>query len=409
MIGSYLVLLSALAFSPEGDPAAVAKKIPDDPYFTRQVSFEHAGGQARFDQASYAESPIEFALTDSIHLNVTRAWSITTGSSDVVVALLDDGFFYSHEDLQGNIWSNPGETGVDEKGYPRETNGKDDDGNGYVDDVSGWDFVFDDPDPDCYVFDGRDATKVQPYRHSISALGIIGAVGDNGVGVAGINWEVSMMLLKTAAQGNTGTEERVERTALAVRYAVDNGARIINWSGFVQTTDPVELEPLQQAFDYAEKQNVLIVIGAGNEAANMDLDENCFFPGCAQNENVVSVAEVDFDGSLYVVPDDSKYIGGSNFGPRNVDIAAFAQNFTTDLRHGRSTYSLGGGTSNAAPVVSGVAALVLSVRPELGARELKRILMESARRLPALKDKVASGGMVDAYAAVTLALDGGRD
>ena len=84
-------------------------------------------------------------------------------------------------------WKNPGETGLDKNGYAKETNGIDDASNGYIDDVMGWDFVFDDPDPDPYIFDGMDATKIQPYWHSISAMGIIGAKGNNGIGVAGIN------------------------------------------------------------------------------------------------------------------------------------------------------------------------------------------------------------------------------
>ena len=95
----------------------------------------------------------------------------------------------------------------DATGHAKETNGVDDDENGYVDDVMGWDFAFDDPDPDCYIFDGMDRTRIQPYWHSISALGIIGARGNNGIGVAGINWDVSLMLLKIGAQG-IGRDEK---------------------------------------------------------------------------------------------------------------------------------------------------------------------------------------------------------
>lgn len=404
MIRPTATLLALFALAAAGAASAPERVVPDDPFFSRQVSFEHHGGHVVIDRASYTRSPVEFQLHEGIHHDLTRAWAVTTGSAETRVALLDDGFFYDHEDLIENIWRNPGETGLDAKGYPRQTNGVDDDANGYVDDVVGWDFVFEDPDPDCYIFDGRDMSRIQPYWHSIDALGIIGAKGNNGIGVAGINWSVSMMLLKTAAQGDTGGEHRIPRTARAVRYAVDNGARVINWSGWVPVKDLEKLAPLQEAFDYAEEKGVLIVVAAGNEAEDLDLEENSFFPACATNENVIAVAEVDFDGTLYRVPEGSRFVGGSNYGPENVDIAAFAQNYSTHVRHARPVYRISGGTSNAAPVVTGVAALVFSLRPELDASSVKKILMQSAKKLPALEGKIASGGMVDAYRAVTLAL-----
>ena len=134
----------------------------------------------------------------------------------------------------------------------------------------GWDFAFDDPDPDCYIFDGMRRDSIQPYWHSISALGIIGAKGNNGIGVAGINWDVSMMLLKIGAQGIGRDEkdtERPGRAAKAIRYAADNGARVINWSGFVSDPTPAALEELRAAIEYAGKKNVLLVVGAGNSGA----------------------------------------------------------------------------------------------------------------------------------------------
>jgi len=129
------------------------------------------------------------------------------GSRKVVIAVLDDGFFYNHEDLAGNIWANPGESGPDASGHPKETNGKNDDVNGYIDDLMGWDFAFGDPDPNCYIFDGMRKDRIQTHWHSISALDIVGAKGNNGIGVAGINWNVSMMLLKIGAQG-IGRDEK---------------------------------------------------------------------------------------------------------------------------------------------------------------------------------------------------------
>jgi subtilisin family serine protease len=383
--------------------AAPSRVIPNDPFFKYQASFLNPGGTIVLERTSTKSSPVAFDAVAGIDADVTRAWAISTGSRKVVVALLDDGFFYNHEDLAGNIWANPGETGLDASGHPKETNGIDDDGNGYVDDVMGWDFAFDDPDPDCYIFDGRRMDRIQPYWHSISALGIIGARGNNGIGVAGINWDVSMMLLKIGAQGGAESQkERPGRAAKAIRYAADNGARVINWSGFVSDPTPAALAELKAAIEYAGRKNVLLVVGAGNNGLDIDRPENATYPACFPDDNILTVAMIDFRGDLVRYKAGDQWLG-SNFGARNVDIAALDENFSTFLQDGRSTYRLAEGTSNSAPVVTGVAALTLSVRPDLSAVALKKILMDGARRLPALEGKVACGGMVSAYAALRAA------
>ena len=382
--------------------------IPNDPYFRDQISFKNPGGKVVINQSSAYPSLEEFSTRQGVNLNITKAWSITTGSKNVVVAILDDGFCYTHPDIRDNIWHNPGEAGKDSNGYDKETNGIDDDHNGYADDEIGWDFVFDTPDVDCHVFDGTDKTRIAPYWHSLHAMGIIGARGNNGIGVAGINWYVSMMLLRIGVQG-LGPGEidkgRVDRVIRAIHYAADNGARIINWSGFVNDVRPEKLTNLRAAIDYAAKKNVLIVVGAGNDRRDIDKDENCTYaPQCFESENLMKVAEIDYEGNLYVA--QGEWIGGSNYGARRVEIAAIAMNYTTDVtKGGAGIYRLTGGTSNAAPVVSGVAALMLSVNPALTASQLKQILVRTAKPLPALQGKVKSGGIVDAYAAVKAAKD----
>jgi subtilisin family serine protease len=379
--------------------------IPNDPFFKYQVSLLNPGGQIPIERTSIKPSPVTLDAAAGIDPDITRAWTISTGSRKVVVAVLDDGFFYNHEDLAGNIWTNPGESGPDATGHPKETNGIDDDGNGYVDDVRGWDFAFDDPDPDCYVFDGMRKDRIQPYWHSILALGIIGARGNNGIGVAGVNWDVSMMLLKIGAQG-TGRDEidraRPGRAAKAIRYAADNGARIINWSGFVSDPTPEALAELKATLEYAGKKNVLLVVGAENNGLDIDRPENFTYPACFPLDNILTVAMIDFKGGLVRYQAGDRWLG-SNYGVRNVDIAALAENFATDVKNGRSTYSLGAGTSCAGPVLAGVAALTLSVNPDLSATALKKILMDTATRLPALGGKVACGGMVNAYKALLAA------
>lgn len=387
----------------QGTPA----RVPDDPWFRHQASFYSAGGTVVVPRRSHRAGLDTVALAPGISLEAPGAWAVTTGSRNVIVALLDDGFFTRHEDIAGNVWRNPGESGPDESGRDKGANGLDDDRNGYVDDVIGWDFAFDDPDPDPYAFDGMDRTRIQPYWHSISAMGIIGAVGNNGIGVAGINWTVSMMALRIGAQGTRRGEvdtARVTRAARAIRYAVDNGARIINWSGFVDVRDATTLQPLREAVAYAAAKDVLLVTGAGNDGKDLDLDANCLYPQCLDFPNQIRVAQVARDGTLYTYTTQGER-RGSNFGARRVEIAALGEHFTTELYHDRSVYEGTNGTSSAGPVVAGVAALVLSVRPDLDAAGLKDILLRSAVRLPALRGVVASGGVVNARRAVRLALE----
>ena len=386
---------------------AQARLEPNDPWFPCQVSFQAGAGRTFFPRRSNAVRTDTVEVAAGVTPDLPAAWALTTGSRSVIVAILDDGFFYRHEDIEGNLWRNPGESGTDSQGLRRATNGVDDDGNGFVDDVIGWDFVFDDPDPDHYVFDGMDRSRVQPYDHSIPALGIIGARGDNGIGVAGINWNVSMMLLKIGAQGVRRGEvdsARVTRAARAIRYAVDNGARIINWSGFVPVRDSAALVPLREAVEYAAGRGALLVTGAGNDGLDLDDDRNCMFPQCFDVPNQIRVAEVDFDGRLftYVAQGQTR---GSNYGRRRVEIGALARNFTSMLYHGESIYGESGGTSNAGPVVAGVAALVIAARPDLSGARVKAILLASATPLPDLGGKLSTGGVVNAYRAVRMALD----
>jgi subtilisin family serine protease len=382
------------------------EKIPNDPYYKDQISFHNPGGRITINTRSDRPSLEEFDAEKGIDLNITKAWGITTGSKSVIVAILDDGFCYDHPDIKDNLWHNPGESGKDSNGFDKETNGVDDDHNRYIDDVLGWDFVFNSPDPDCHVFDGMDKSRIAPYWHSLGAMGIIGAKGNNGIGVAGINWDVSMMLLKIGAQGTGRGEKdtaRIDRAARAIHYATDNGARIINWSGFVDDVRPAKLAELREAIDYAAAKNVLIVLAAGNGGKNIDLEENCEFPQCFDTANLIRVAEIDFQANLYSLPSSSKFIGGSNYGTKRVEIAALAMNYTTHIVGGVGTYGLGGGTSCAAPVVSGVAALMLSVNPKLTALQLKSLLLQSVTKLPSLKGKVGAEGMVNAYQAVLAA------
>lgn len=340
-----------------------------------------------------------------LSLDMPSAWEFQVGSRDVVVAIMDDGFHYRHHDLLANIWRNPGETGTGADGVPRESNGVDDDGNGYVDDVNGWDFVFADPDPDPYVFDGMDRNRIQPFDHGTHALGIIGAAGNDGVGIRGTNWRISMMMLKVGAQGIRRGEvdrDKADRIATAIRYAVDNGARVINWSGWISDTAAAARDTVRAAIRYAGERDVFLVIAAGNTPVDIDDDRNCRYPICFDEPNVIAVGELDRTGELLHIPEEGRTIG-STYGTRRVQIATLGEHLSTSIRDGNSNYIWTRGTSNAAPVVTGVIALVLASDPSLTTAEAIRIVLDSARVDPRLEGKIGGARALDPAAAVRAA------
>jgi subtilisin family serine protease len=178
---------------------------------------------------------------------------------------------------------------------------------------------------------------------------------------------------------------------------------VLNWSGYVTDTRPGTGTILRDAIRYAALHDVLVVVGAGNDRKDLDREENCVYPQCLDEPNLLRVAQLASDGSLYEYQVDGQR-RGSNYGPRRVEIAAMGEHFTTGLRDNNSTYDLSNGTSNAAPVITGVAALVLSVRPALTTAELKRVLLESATILPALRGTVQGARAINPSEALRRAL-----
>ncbi len=398
--------------------AGEKEAVPDDPYFKWQFALHNPGGKYSLPWVFFRTRMQEVALNEDVDIDAPEAWQLTTGSRGVIVAIIDDGFHYRHQDLIDNLWHNPGETGVDAKGNPRENNGIDDDHNGYIDDLVGYDFVFDDADPDPYIFDGMDQSKIAPYNHGTGCAGIIGASGDNARGIAGINWKVSLMYLKGGAQGDPDREDyasrgRAQYTARAIRYAADMGARVINWSGFVSTATPEEFEGLKEAIDYAAEKSVLLVIGAGNSALNLDEIEDPRTVverfNMLSHPNILRVACVDLEGNLETYYSYGRKFG-SNYGKKRVDMAAPGAYIPTTriMSNGQDGYCLFAGTSAATPIVAGVAALVLSVNPNLTPSEFKELLVESCKPAESIRDMVRSGGMVNAYQAVTKAQEMGK-
>ncbi|MFH0924833.1 MAG: S8 family serine peptidase [bacterium] len=191
----------------------IAKELTDDP----DIEYAEPNYIIRTYQSLTPNDPVysEKALWGLDKIAAPQAWDKTTGEPSVVMAIIDTGVDYDHEDLKNNIWTNPGETGKDAKGINKENNGKDDDGNGYIDDVHGWDFANEDSDPK------------DDAGHGTHCAGIIAAVGNNGKGVVGVNWTARVMVIKTLSANGTGPLSLIVN---AIDYAKRMGANVVGVS-----------------------------------------------------------------------------------------------------------------------------------------------------------------------------------
>ena len=299
--------------------------------------------------------------TPGADIDATDAWNISTGSSSVVVAVLDTGIDYVHVDLAANMWVNQA-----------EKNGKagvDDDNNGYVDDIYGYDFVHIDGDP----MDDNPGDF-----HGTHCAGTIGAVGNNGVGVTGVCWNVKLMAVKFLDWTGFGW---YEDGILAVEYSVAMGSRILNcsWGGSEYS------QGLKDAIVAAGEAGVLCIAAAGNQGRNADQYPN--YPATYDCDNVISVMATD---------DDDYRSPSSNYGLESVDLGAPGLDILSCKRF--NAYQYLSGTSMATPHVSGACALLLSVNPRLSGAEIKDILLRSTD--PTLPGLCVSGGRLNMYKAI---------
>lgn len=334
-----------------------------------------------------------------------QAWDIETGKADVIVAVVDTGIEYTHEDLLPNLWVNQAEA----NGQPYV----DDDNNGCVDDVYGCDLLFSRNADGNYHGLGGAAYNAQAnvgadpefHRdstgHGTHVAGIIGAVGNNGKGVSGVNWSVKLMAVKTYGKGGGGFTSANVR---GIIYAVDNGARIINASwghADIDGTQGSVHALLKDAIEYAQANDVLFVAGAGND--NLDIDQVPFYPASIDLDNILTVGGTDKGDQRYEK---------SNYGVRSVDISAPAVDIlSTALKPGAglsgivdaSGYALETGTSMAAPFVSGTAALMLAQNPSLSYRDLKERILASGDKLGQLIGHNSTASRLNVKRAVELA------
>ncbi len=304
-------------------------------------------------------------------MQTPAAWELSTGSKNVVVGVIDTGVNHEHPDLRDNIWTNPGEAGLDDLGRDKASNLIDDDGNGYVDDVHGWNFQ------------KNDSSFMDDNGHGSHCAGIIGARGDNGIGIAGINWDVNIASLKFI-DGVTGEGDTAGAVA-AIEYATSMGMDIINasWGATVESLPgPDEEDLLRDAIAAAGEKGILFVAAAGNEASDNDMIPT--LPAGYPLPNVVSVAATTAaDGVAFF----------SNFGVQSVHLGAPGNSvLSTVLGTSIARFS---GTSMAAPMVVGAAALLKAKYPKMEAVDLKQRLLETVDPIPALEGISISGGRLN--------------
>lgn len=299
------------------------------------------------------------SATNAGGIDAVDAWNLTTGSGDVIVAVIDSGVDYTHPDLQGNLWTNPNETAG---------NGADDDHNGLVDDVRGWNFQANTADP------------MDDLGHGTHVAGTIAAAA-NGTGICGVAWHARIMPVKFMSSTGVGyTSDAIN----AIDYASRMGAKVANnsWggSGFSQS--------LSDTIQTAGTRGMVCIASAGNDAKNIDTDPQ--YPAAYVLPNLISVASCEPDGTL-------SYF--SNYGAASVSLVAPGDGIVS-LWPG-SGYATLSGTSMASPHVSGIAALVLALNPTLSVASLVQQITANTDALPALSGQVQTNGRANAYRSVS--------
>ncbi len=313
----------------------------DEPYFDYLWGLNNSG-QSVQGQSGAA----------NLDIDALEASAVSLGSTSLTVAVIDDGVDFSHPDLSGRQWANPGESGTDSAGKNRATNGVDDDLNGYVDDVNGWDF---------YNGDKTVHDAVDKDNHGTHVAGTI-AASLNGKGVVGVAPNVKVMALKFIGPQGGYTSDAIS----AIQYVTRKGVVISNnsWGG------PGYSQALKDAI---ESSGQLFVAAAGNASKNQDTGPDPDYPAAFDSSNILSVAAVDNAGSL---------ASFSNYGATSVDISAPGVNILSTIPkdyNGTDEYAFYSGTSMAAPHATGIAALFKSVRPSLTVPQIKTVILDSGK------------------------------
>jgi thermitase len=323
--------------------------------------------------AVFLAAQIAFAQEPEAVTNLRKAWPLTLGQKSIVVAVVDTGIDMNHPALKDALWVNPGETGRDKNGHSRENNQIDDDANGFIDDVHGWNFA------------GNNNDLTDHLGHGTHIAGIIAARRMAPFQFQGVAPNVKLMVLKYY-DPHQHPGNNLENSTKAMKYAVQMKANIINFSsGGSEKSIDEEL-----VIRSAGAAGILFVSAAGNEGFNNDLFG--FYPATYGLDNVISVA------SLKVEAD--RLLTSSNYGKKTVDVAAPGEEIFSTLPG--STYGRMSGTSQATAYVTGIAALAMSVRSNpLTPIEIKQQILSVADRMINFNDRLKSAGRINAFTALT--------
>jgi len=293
---------------------------------------------------------------NDVDIDAPEAWDVRTSAASVVVAVIDTGVRYTHQDLAANMWRNSREIAG---------NRLDDDNNGFVDDVFGADAFNNDGDP------------MDDQGHGTHCAGTIGAVGNNGLGIAGVAWQVKLMALKFLSSGGGGTTSDAIR---CIDYARAQGAKIMSnsWGGGGASAS------LLASIERARAAGILFVAAAGNEGRNTDLSPN--YPSGYASDNVVAVAATDRNDALAYF---------SNYGSTSVDLGAPGVDILSSVSSSDAAYASYSGTSMATPHAAGALAILAAQYPQDNYSALVRRLLSATDPIPALRGRTVSGGRLN--------------
>lgn len=334
----------------EPNVARRANRIPNDPLFAQEWGMDDAG-QTVGGTTGGADADID----------APEAWPITVGARGVTTAVIDSGVDFAHPDLAANRWENPGEVGAGRQG-----NGIDDDANGLIDDVHGWDWV------------QGDAVAQDENGHGTHVAGTVGARGDDGIGVAGVSWRGAILPLRVLDAEGSGSAASL---IAAYGYARQAQIRVVNASLGGSRPSRAERDAIAAAKD------TLFVVAAGNEG--VDNDATPTYPCAYDLDNVVCVAATGRSDTL---------ASFSNFGPRSVDLAAPGVAIASTWPQER--WALLDGTSMATPHVAGSAALAWALAPDASVATIRRALLGSVDPRASLTGLIATGGRLNVAAAL---------
>ena len=293
-----------------------------------------------------------------------EAWVNKTDCSKVYVGIIDEGLMFNHEDLAGNVWGNPYDP----------VDGVDNDDNGYIDDIHGWDFAGNDNT----VYDGLGDD------HGTHVSGTIAAKGGNNLGVAGVCWQIQLISVKFLGRNGGTTANAIKAvnyiTDLKTRHGLNIVATNNSWGGGGYS------DALRTAIKNAGDANILFVAAAGNSGVNMDSSPQ--YPASYPNDNIISVAAIDKSGNL---------ASWSNYGSTSVDLGAPGVSIwsTVPNKKNQSAYSSYSGTSMATPHVTGAAALYSATHPSATAAAIKGAILSSAVSTSSLSGKTVTGGRLN--------------